>query len=169
MTDHTIAPTTRSAPAGPPQLPGPARSLPVRLPVPGESRTDGRGSALTRDHDVRGLLSLRGTALLLEWSGTTHVSEVRGHAAETRREPFPSGWRLIPLAAVASIRRRGWWWRPRLELRVHELELARGVPGSHGPVITVRVARADLQSAGELAIAARLSLPAIAVHNRATP
>lgn len=130
-------------------------SLALALRIPGESRVDGPGSALTREHDVRGLASVRGAELVVEWSGTTRVSEVRGHAAEVRREPFPPGRRGIPLAALTSIWRRGWWWRPRVELRVAELDALRGVPGADGAVLALMVDRADLECAGQLVVATR--------------
>ena len=129
-----------------------ALSLAFALRVPGESRTGGLRSALTREHDVRGLASVRGAELVLEWSGTTRVSEVRGFAADVRREPFPAGRRAIPLAALASIRRRGWWWRPRVELRVRELEALDGVPGADGSSLRLLVDHADLECAGRLVI-----------------
>ncbi len=112
-------------------------SLAFALRVPGESRTGGLRSALTREHDVRGLASVRGAELVLEWSGTTRV------------------------AALASIRRRGWWWRPRVELRVAELDALRGVPGAEGPLLALIVGRADLECAGGLVLRARAGAPAL--------
>lgn len=143
------------------------RSLPFALRVPGESRTGGPRSALCREHDVRGLASIRGAELVLEWSGTTRVSEVRGFAAEVRREPFPPGRRAIPLAALASIRRRGWWWRPRVELRVAALDALRGVPGTEGPLLALMVDRADLKCAGRLVLT--LAARPAPVHYRSDP
>jgi hypothetical protein len=80
--------------------------LTFSLRVPEESRTDGSFSVRCREHDVRGLARVQGTELVLTWSGTTRVSEVRGMAADVRREAFPAGRRAIPVAALTSLRRR---------------------------------------------------------------
>ena len=138
-----------------PGLPAPLPALPFALRFPDESRTDGPRSAVCRQHDVRGIARLEGGRLVLEWTGVTRVQQVDGYAAEVRREPFPAGRSTIPLGALESIRRRGWWWRPRVELRVAELAALHGIPAVHGPLLRLDVARADLGVAGAVVVAAR--------------
>lgn len=156
---HSLGPQAGSPPGLLPTLPltpiPGTPPLPFALWIPDESRTKGPRSALCRQHDVRGIARLEGGELVIEWSGITQVQEVDGHAAEVRREPFPAGRRVIPLTALGSIRRRGWWWRPRVELRVAELALLEGVPGAQGPLLRLGIARGDLALAGALVVAAR--------------
>ncbi len=113
-----------------------------------------------------GLIRLEDEALVVEWSGSTKVSDVRGFAADVRVEPFPAGCRAIPLAAVSSILRRGWSWQPRIELRVTELRVLEGVPGVAGSLLTLAIPHTDLDPAGRLVIAAGAIVRALPVPGR---
>ncbi|HET8624224.1 MAG TPA: hypothetical protein VFM14_11715 [Gemmatimonadales bacterium] len=130
-------------------------AVPFRLRVPATTRTGGMRSVTSREHDVRGIARIEQDALVLEWSGTTTVSEVEGFATDVRSEPFPAGRRAVPLTAVRSIRRLGWWWRPRVELQVRELDALAGVPAARGPTLSLDLDRDDVPPAGRLVVAVR--------------
>jgi hypothetical protein len=130
-------------------------SLPFQLRIPADTRTGGMGSVSSREHEIRGIARIEDGSLVLEWSGTTKVSEINGFAADVRSEPFPPGRGVLPLAAIRSIRRRGWWRRPRVELQVSELDLFAGVPGASGPTLSLDITRADVPTAGQLVVVVR--------------
>lgn len=140
--------------------------LPFHLRVPAETRTGGMRSVSAREHDVRGIARLEDEGMVLEWSGVTKVSEVDGFATNVTSEPYPGGRRVVPLAAIRTIRRRGWWWRPRVELQVRELPLFDGVPGAAGSALALEVARDDVATAGRFVVGLRAacrSLPGVAL------
>jgi hypothetical protein len=112
-------------------------------------------SVSAREHDVRGIARVEEEGLVLEWSGVTKVSEVDGFATNVTSEPYPGGRRVVPLDAIRSVQRRGWWWRPRVELQVRELSLFDGVPGAAGSAVALGVARDDIGTAGRFVVQLR--------------
>ena len=129
-------------------------TLPFRFRLPAETRTKGR-DVFCREYDVRGLAGIWGSRLVLEWSGNIRVTDVHGFATDLRQEPFPAGRRSLPLATLLAVTRRGWWWRPRVELEASTLGAFEGVPSATGAKLSLVVGLTDLEAAGRLVIAAQ--------------
>jgi len=99
---------------------------------------------------LHGLARLESGALVLQWSGTAEVSEVKGTAVREYAEPMPVREVTLPVTQVASLTLHGRWWRPRVVLRVTDLAILAPVPGSDRGQVTLWIARRDWVLAGSL-------------------
>jgi len=99
---------------------------------------------------LHGLARLEPRTLILQWSGTAEVSEVKGTAVREYEERIPVREVMLPVAQVASLTLHGRWWRPRVVLRVTDLTILGAVPGSDQGVVTLWIAGRDWPLAVEL-------------------
>ena len=122
--------------------------LPFRLKVKGESQV-AAWHARSVSYRIHGIARLDERTLVLQWSGTASVSEVKGTAASDREEPLPVRTVELPIRRVAGLALLGGWWRPRVELRAADLESVADVPGARHGAVTLRIARRDRPLARE--------------------
>ncbi len=121
--------------------------LPFTLKVAGDSHVK-RLDVRDVRYRVHGVVRLEGAALVLQWSGERHVTEVKGPEVSERVEPLPVRTLQIPGARLGLIERRG-WWRPRVEVVVTDLALLEGVPGAARGRLALVIARRDTALADE--------------------
>jgi hypothetical protein len=126
--------------------------LPFRLRVPGQDVIDSEG-VWSISYRGEGLLHLEGGTLTFEWTATrtTERVSVKGFGTDVERSPI--GALEVPADWIISVRLRGGWWRPRLELRARRLDAFDGFPGSRAGVITLKIRRRDREHAGALVAA----------------
>lgn len=123
--------------------------LPFRLKAPDESHI-ARWHTRTVSFDIHGLARLDAGGLVLEWSGSAEVFEMKGTAARTYEESVPVRSVTLPVMRVASVALEGGWWRPRVVLRSTDLAALAGVPGTRDGALTLFIARGDRALAREL-------------------
>jgi hypothetical protein len=100
-------------------------------------------------YTLHGILRLDERALVLQWSGTADVVEVKGTATRVSEEAVPVRTLALAIAHVAGATLRG-WWRPRVVLRARTLEALAPVPGAQAGAVTLWIARRDRAVAAEL-------------------
>jgi hypothetical protein len=122
-----------------------AFSLPVTR-QPRQGRGIPRGSS-----NLRGLLHLTAAGLVIEWSGTKEVVEVRGPEVRTRVESVPATRHEVPYSRLADVTVRG-WWRAWLDIRTADLAALEGVPTADAGRVSLRLRRADRRAAQDFVV-----------------
>jgi hypothetical protein len=121
--------------------------LPFRLRVPGQDVIDSEG-VWSISYRGEGLLHLEGGTLTLEWTATRTTERVSVKGIGTDVERSPIGTLEVPADLIISVRLRGGWWWPRLELRARRLDAFDDFPGSRPGVVTLKIRRRDREQAG---------------------
>ncbi len=125
-------------------------SIPVRLLSGAAESSVTQGVARSVSMRLHGVLRLAGDKLVLEWSGTRHLSEAGRGSARSVTEPVPVSRVVLPVASLGRIALRQRWWRPRIELVSNDLAAVAGVPSARGGRIELAIARSDRHSAADL-------------------
>ena len=137
--------------------------VPFRLELPNDDsvRLSGIRSV---SYQVDGLLGVDDAALTFEWVARRKVDTVGFTGVQSETDESPVGHAEVPLEVISSVRLRGWWWAPRLEIRARELDAFDAIPTAHGSVLTLRLRNHDRHSGAAAvraiqASVASLSLP----------
>lgn len=101
-------------------------------------------------YELHGLARLEEGRLVLQWSGTSEVTEIKGTATRVREEPLPVRRVVLPVTQIASVALEGGWWRPRVVLRVADLGVLSDIPGAARGALALRIARSDRALARDL-------------------
>lgn len=105
--------------------------------------------------EARGIVSLEGDAIRLQWAVQDSVFGVFKSANNEVR---------IPLDRLQSVRYVPGWWRGRLVLRADDLATLDGIPGADRGEVVLMVDRAERAAAAELAIDANFRTAEARVH-----
>ncbi len=123
--------------------------LPFRLKAGDDTQV---ASWYTRSvsYTLHGILRLDEHAVVVQWSGTADVVEVKGTATRVTEEAVPVRTLTVPITRIAGATIKGGWWRPRVVLRAKDLEALAPVPGARAGAVTLWIARRDRELAAEL-------------------
>lgn len=142
--------------------------LSFRLKVPGRDLSSADTVAWTTFR-LNGLLTFDGQALHIEWSGTGLLDSVTGAEVESSTVAIPREHLAIPLVRIRSVRLRGGWWRPRLEVSGNDLEALCGVPSEEGGRVFFWLDRRERKLAEELVIALRVAAHTLGAADPTVP
>jgi len=124
--------------------------LPVRL-VGGVSESSvEKGFARAVAVSLHGVMRLEGDHLVIEWSGTRHVSEAGRGTARSAVEQLPVSRATIPVASLGRVTLRRHWWRRRLEIASADLSALQAIPTARAGRVVLEITRADRHLAADL-------------------
>ena len=124
-----------------------------------------RGRVQSKAFQVRGIARMEGDRLTLEWSGSVEITEIQGGNVRNLRHSVPAQRLVLPAARIAQIDRRGWWWKPYIELRTTGIGPLELVPTAAGGRVLLRITRADWGIARELVSHVNLEMADVALRD----
>ena len=131
--------------------------LAFRIGVPGADTLDDRGIRSV-GYRLEGLLRLVDATLVFEWAATRTTESVSFAGVKTETDRSPIGALEVPVERITTVRRRGGWWAPRLELRASEIDAFDALPGARPASIRLKIRRRDRAHADAMALAIDLAL-----------
>jgi hypothetical protein len=143
-------------------------SVPFRLRLPKEMTVDGN-HVVSKEFHVRGIARLEPERLVLEWSGTVDVADVRGGSVRALRESLPTQRVAVGLRRISRLQLRGRWWRPRIELSTLDLAVLDPIPGALPGSVTLALSRGEWRAAEELVASVQLEMADAALREAEQP
>lgn len=123
--------------------------LPFRLKAASETHIAAWHSR-TVSYRIHGLARLEDGFLVIQWSGSAQVVEMKGTGSRVKEETLPVRTVRLPVTHVAGLALEGRWWRWRVVLRATDLAALAEVPGARDGALTLWIARRDRVLATEL-------------------
>jgi hypothetical protein len=123
--------------------------LPFRLKAASETHIAAWHSR-TVSYRIHGLARVEDGHLVLQWSGSAQVIEMKGTGSRVKEETLPVRTVRLPVTRVAGLALQGRWWRWRVVLRATDLAALAEVPGARDGGLTLWIARRDRALAAEL-------------------
>jgi hypothetical protein len=127
----------------------PILAVPFSLALGKETSVD-RNRVQSKVFQVRGVARLEGDRLTLEWSGSVEITEILGGDVRNLRQSVPAQRLVLPVERIANIEARGWWWKPRIELRATGIGPLELVPTAVAGRVLLHIARRDWGAARDL-------------------
>lgn len=124
-------------------------ALPFRLKATDESEV-AAWYLRAVSYRLHGIARLEDGRLVIQWSGTSEVTEVKGTAARVREETLPVRSVALPITRITTVMLAGGWWRPRVVLRVADLSVLAAIPGAAHGALTLWIRRGDRALAQDL-------------------
>jgi hypothetical protein len=124
---------------------------------------------VSKEFHVRGIARLETERLVLEWSGTVDVADVRAGSVRALRESLPTQRVAVGVRRISRMQLRGRWWRPRIELSTLDLSVLDSIPGALPGSVTLTLSRGEWRAAAELVASVQLEMADAALREAEQP